>query len=121
MRDRITIENICYYVQGNIRYRLYYSWFRWLLREHIREQIIFRINSMNRVCYDRGSCIVCGCVTTQLQMSDKVCAGNCYPKMFTKKEWESLKRRECMYIVDNQYWSVDNKKHKFIRYELEKC
>jgi len=118
MRNRVTIRNMFYYVQGNMRYRLYYSWFKWLLREHIREQIIFRINSMNRLCYDRGSCIVCGCVTTQLQMSDKACAGSCYPKMFSKKDWNNLKFRDGIYSIGRQHWSIDNKEFKFIKYEL---
>jgi len=73
---------------------------------------------MNRVCYDRGSCIVCGCMTTQLQMSDKACEGNCYPKMFNKREWKNLKFKESIYTVGSCHWSTDNGKHKFIRYEL---
>jgi hypothetical protein len=31
-------------------------------------------------CYLDGSCKKCGCETTALQMANKACAGNCYPK-----------------------------------------
>jgi len=117
-RSRVSIGNIWYYIQGNIRYRLYYSKFSWMISDYIREQIIFRINSMNRQCYERGSCVVCGCTTTQLQMSNKACDGNCYPKMFSKGEWDKLKFRDSIYTIGRNHWSVDILRQKFIRYEL---
>jgi hypothetical protein len=33
-------------------------------------------------------CIKCGCDTTALQMANKACVGECYPKMMNKKEWK---------------------------------
>ncbi len=82
-----------YYIQGNIRYKLWYSKYSWLIRKHIREQIDMRIKSMNRECYNSGSCIKCGCKTTHLQMCNKACEGNCYPGMMNKKDWEETKKR----------------------------
>lgn len=82
-----------YYIQGNIRYKLWYSKYSWLIRKHIREQIDMRIKSMNRECYNSGSCINCGCKTTHLQMCNKSCKGDCYPKMMNKKQWEEAKKK----------------------------
>lgn len=88
----LTFKNIFYYIQGNIRYKLYYSdLFKWLIRKHIKEQIEYRIKVMNRECYYNGSCIKCGCQTTHLQMCNKACEGSCYPEMFDKVEWMIVK------------------------------
>lgn len=84
------ISNILYYLQGNSRYFFYYH-FPKLLRTHIKEQIEMRIRMMNPVCYSNGTCIDCGCKTTALQMANKVCGRNCYPKFFPKKYWVLLK------------------------------
>jgi len=73
---------------------------------------------MNRECYNRGSCVVCGCMTTHLQMSNKACDGNCYPKMLSRLEWYNLKFRDGIYTIGLQHWSIDILKQKFIRYEL---
>lgn len=87
MKSKITVKNIISYVQGNIRYRLYYSRFRFLIREHIREQYEYRIRVMKKECYESGNCVICGCKTTNLQFANKPCDGNCYPRMMSKKEW----------------------------------
>ena len=85
---KITFENIIAYIQGNIRYRLYYSyWLSWLIPNHIHQQIDMRINTMNSECYLTGSCMLCGCMTTHLQMANKSCNGDCYPIMLDKKDW----------------------------------
>lgn len=88
---KVNIRNVIAYLQGNIRYIFYYSWCRFLIRKHIREQIDFRINSMRRTCYANGFCDECGCKTTQLQMANKSCAGNCYPRMMSRKKWKIFK------------------------------
>ena len=80
------IKDPFYYVQGNLRYQLYYSKFKFLIRDHILDQIDWRIAMMNQTCYDQGSCVECGCVTTALQMSDKACDGMCYPPMMNEKD-----------------------------------
>jgi hypothetical protein len=88
MKREVTPANILAYLQGNLRYRIYYSqWFGFLMRRHIRRQIRFRINFMDKDCYDDGSCRICGCSTTALQMANKPCDGECYPEMMDKERW----------------------------------
>jgi len=60
------------------------------MRKHIREQIEFRIYIMDHECYEQGSCKLCGCPTTKLQMANKACDKPCYPEMYSKKEWNEL-------------------------------
>lgn len=91
MMKQLTIKNIIAYLQGNIRYALYYSRFKFLIRKHIREQIKIRIDSMDRECFNNGSCKLCGCKTTALQMANKACDKPCYPKMFSRKKWNKVK------------------------------
>lgn len=84
-------KDIWYYVQGNVRYELYYSRFKFLIPKHILEQIDFRIEVMYPECLLSGFCIKCGCKTTALQMCNKSCEGDCYPEMMNKKEWKEFK------------------------------
>lgn len=87
------IKNIIAYLQGNLRYKLYYSEdFKFLIRDHIQEQIDFRIKIMETLCYDQGSCKKCGCTTTALQMANKECLKPCYPPMFSEEKWEYFKK-----------------------------
>lgn len=44
---------------------------------------------MNPTCYEQGSCVACGCETTELQMANKSCNNYCYPRMLSKREWKS--------------------------------
>ena len=88
--NNITFKNVIAFIQGNIRYKLYYSRFRFLIPTHILQQIRWRIKVMDRDCYQNGSCKLCGCKTTALQMADKTCEGKCYPIMMSKKEWVFL-------------------------------
>lgn len=98
------IKDVWYYIQGNVRYTLWYwksnynyssKYIRYiyliplhkLIPSYIREQIEYRIKWMNKECYNQGSCIKCGCQTTHLQMCNKACEGNCYPQMMTKSQW----------------------------------
>ena len=91
-RKQINVRNVIAYMQGNVRYKLYYHpLLRYLIPSHIREQIEFRINSMNRECYNTGSCVKCGCATTALQMANKPCEGNCYPVLVNRKTWKFFK------------------------------
>ena len=109
-----TLKNILAYNQGNLRYRLFYSNFAFLIRKHIREQIQIRINSMDKECYNNGECKMCGCQTTALQMADKACDKPCYPSMMNRKEWKELKNKKMIYR-DNYYWSV--RRGKFKKFE----
>ena len=123
-KSQINLKNIWAYITGNTRYFL--DWhvnflYKLLVRKHIREQIRARINSMNSECFSRGSCIVCGCATTNLQYASKACDGDCYPKMLSSFDWEMLKNG--MRVVDSNTgirWKLeragkDGQNMKFIR------
>lgn len=84
-------KDVFHYLLGKYRYRLYYSWWNFLIRKHIKEQIKYRIGVMKQECYDNGECTMCGCSTTALQMCNKSCEGGCYPPMFNKKHWKFMK------------------------------
>jgi len=110
----IEVIDMYYYTQGNIRYELFYSKYKKLIPLHIREQIIYRINSMNMECYTGGSCIMCGCKTTALQMANKACDKPCYPKMFNKKTWRYAKDLKLIYdATTNKIWVLDVENLKF--------
>lgn len=85
------IKNIYYFLQGNLRYKLFYSKFVFLIPNHILEQIYFRINKMDKKCYNDGQCKICGCSTIALQMANKSCPKPCYPKMMNKRQWNNYK------------------------------
>lgn len=104
---KITLKAIGYYIQGTIRYKLFYSpWGIELIRNHILEQILSRIISMDKECFNSGQCTMCGCKTTALQMCNKPCSKPCYPAMVGKKEWEAIKHKDC--YVDNSLniWEI---------------
>lgn len=92
MKATVTPSNVWAYLQGKIREQLFYSkYFSRLLPLHIFEQINYRLFVMNKQCYTQGSCIVCGCDTPGLQMADKACDGDCYPKMMNSMDWDTHK------------------------------
>ena len=104
--NRYTLNNILNYIQGNVRYQLYYSKFAFLIPIHIREQIDARINSMDKQCYLEGQCKMCGCSTTALQMCDKACDKPCYPPMLNKEAWEKFKSLEYFPFGD-MWWKLE--------------
>ena len=104
-RKQINVRNVIAYAQGNVRYRLYYHpLLKHLIPSHIREQIEFRINSMNQECYNTGSCVKCGCKTTALQMANKPCEGNCYPEMLNRKTWKFFRDTNFVVLADYKYF-----------------
>lgn len=129
---KFKLLDIWYFIQGNIRYFLYYyksNYFfsnkkiRWifllplhkLIPLHIREQIEYRINSMNQDCYRSGSCIKCGCKTTNLQMANKSCEGYCYPAMQSRKNWNLLKNNKII-ISEKRAWKL--RQRTFSKFEI---
>lgn len=116
-KEQINWTNIKSYLIGNYRYKLFYSklW-RFLMRKHIREQIEFRINSMDKECWNNGFCKMCGCSTPALQMADKSCKGDCYPEMMSKRDWKWLDGKDTL-LVDKKglIWSKMKDKFKLIK------
>ena len=99
-----TLKNIIAYIQGNLRYKLFYSNFAFLIRPHIREQIQVRINSMDKQCYNEGQCKICGCQTTHLQMANKACDKPCYPSMLSKEQWRVINKNYSVYDEETKFW-----------------
>lgn len=98
---------------------LYYSKYKHCIKKHILEQINYRVNSMDKKCYDNGQCNKCGCETIALQMANKACDKPCYPEMIKKSKWEEVKKKKKVIYVDKKsgFWIIDNKKQKFYQYE----
>jgi len=112
MKAKVNLTNIISYLQGNIRYKLFYSNFAFLIPVHIREQIQYRINSMDVQCYAQGYCKMCGCQTTALQMANKACDKPCYPSLVSKKRWNRLKKG-VLHIENNIPWRVNTDRMHF--------
>ena len=105
---KYSFDDIIEYFRANIRYTLYYSNFKWLIPPHILEQIDFRINvMMDKQCYTDGSCKVCGCTTTNLQMTNSSCAGDCYPALQCKCKWDRFKKKGI--IIEDKYIWINTK------------
>ena len=106
------IIDVWHYMIGNYRFKLYYSrlW-RFLLKKHIYEQITLRLTWMNQTCYNRGSCVKCGCDVPQLQMCSKSCDAKCYPKMLNRKDWGSFKGGRVL-IQDKDIWLYHTSNNK---------
>ena len=103
MKAKITFKNVCAFIQGHIREKLFYSkrW-NWLLPLHIFEQINYRLFVMNKECYSNGECVMCGCATPALQMANKTCDAKCYPIMVDETDWVIYKRE---YNIEFRYWN----------------
>lgn len=99
LKREYSAADIADYVLANIRYKLYFSKLYFLIRDHIFEQIQYRIRVMDQECYRSGSCKICGCNTPHLQMANKTCEGKCYPVMMNKKDWEMYKFENKIYYV----------------------
>lgn len=90
-KGEYSINDIIDFFRGNIRYWLWYNKYKLhvLIPLHIRQQINMRINIMDKECYNSGSCKLCGCKTTHLQMANKSCEKPCYPPIMKKKVWKT--------------------------------
>jgi len=77
------------------------------MRTHIREQIDWRISIMDRECYVKGQCKLCGCMTTALQMAKKQCEGQCYPKLVGRLTW----------AVEKEYWKMIQETNPILFYK----
>lgn len=107
MTNKATINsaNVIAYITGKLRYILYYSRFRFLIRTHIQEQIDLRVKYMNKECYENGECVICGCQTIALQMAKKACDKPCYFPMVRRHEWKWFKSGNSLHF-DDYSWSL---------------
>lgn len=95
LKGEYSFKDVLDFFRGNLRYKIYYTpSLKWLMRTAIREQIDFRISIMDKECLNKGSCKICGCRTTHLQMANKPCEGNCYPPMMKAKVWNNYKEED---------------------------
>ena len=69
-----------------------------LLGPHKQEQFEYRLTVMNKECLSKGNCVICGCQTPQLQMTNESCDGNCYPPMMEYEQWEEYKKENHIII-----------------------
>ena len=95
------------YLLGNWRYWLWYTKYgKIFIRPHIREQIELRTTKwMDKDCFNNGTCKMCGCVTTALQMANKACDKPCYPTIMNKQDWKDFKAG-WMHIDNEVYWQM---------------
>ena len=125
LMKNLTITNIKSYIVGMFRYKLYYSKYKKFIRKHILEQIDFRIDYMKIDCYNNGSCVKCGCLTTALQMANKSCEGECYPEMMDKKSWVSFRNGVPYKDIKNNDWILNEKdgmlihRSEFFNYDIK--
>lgn len=103
-QGRRPIKDVFYYFQGNWRYKIYYSPFKFLLRKHILQQIDYRIKWMDQECFNEGSCKLCGCETTALQMCNKSCDKPCYPPMMNKEHWSLFNDQYILVAIKGLVW-----------------
>jgi hypothetical protein len=107
MNAKFSYKNILSWLQGNLRYKIYYSKFSFLIPRFIKEQFETRVKSIPESCYLNGSCDLCGCETTKLQFANKPCAGSCYPEFLSKKEWVRTKLTK--FTPDASYYLHEGK------------
>ena len=105
------IKDVLAYITGTLRYKLWYSSYKNLMRNHIQEQIEVRIASMDKECLDNGECKLCGCQTTALQMANRACDKPCYPGMLNKESFSRMKEGYLAY-EGGQYWQLKGGKFK---------
>ena len=113
-------KDIFYYFQGNIRCKLYYSdnW-SFIMKEHIKDQIDFRVEYMDKDCYNKGNCKLCGCETIALQMANKSCDKPCYPPLMRIKDWSLFKHTHKAYVDKTGKvwkWDRENKELNYTQY-----
>lgn len=94
IKGKYSLAEVVDYFRAEFRYSIYYKYQKlsFLLRDHIKEQIDFRIDvMMDRECYEQGQCKICGCTTPDLQFTNASCKGNCYPPIMNKTQWKFFK------------------------------
>lgn len=63
---------------------------------------------MRPTCFINGSCDVCGCETTMLQMANKACEGGCYPHMMKAGYWKDINESPARRQMLNDFYPEQN-------------
>ena len=108
LKPKRKLIDVWHYILGNYRYNIFYNRkLRWMMRNHIYEQIEYRIRWMDSQCYSDGACKLCGCATTALQMADKSCDKPCYPPMMDKDQWRRYHVVHSVVCFESGCWMED--------------
>lgn len=82
------------------------------LDDHIYEQIIWRrtqVIAASPICWNSGSCEICGCDILGKTMEDRACSLSehpdlyripCYPAMMNQQEWKQYKKLKNIKLFD---------------------
>jgi hypothetical protein len=104
IKGEASLIDIYYYFQGHLRQNLFYSSYKYIIRKHIQEQLIWRLMQVKKhsqECYATAQCKHCGCDIPALTFSNKSCHGNCYPLMMSKYKWNEYKK-EMLLMSDKE-------------------
>lgn len=113
-KKKITIRNIFWFLQGNARYKLVNSPFKFLVAPYIRRQIKVREASAHEICQTLGACKECGCSIPQLQYADGECHAWCYPQMLNKEQFTELERGgQVDDLLLGITWKITNGKYHY--------
>jgi hypothetical protein len=108
MKSEINLTNIKAYLQGNLRKLAEeYGPDFIKMKQHIREQVMFRKDIANPDCISNKECTECGCGIPELFYADKQCGGKCYPYMMSKEDWEEYKKKLSNYTIENKIEKVE--------------
>jgi hypothetical protein len=102
------MTNAWYYISGNVRSYLYYNNLFFLLSENTIFQFLFRLQVMDKKCYDTGQCY-CSCSVPEMQFSNKRCEKDCYPPFMSHNNFVKFQSGESI-IINNIKWTYENGK-----------
>ena len=98
---RYSIYDIIEYFKAQYRYCLIETIF---VRKHIKEQITWREEIVDKECLSNGECKMCGCNLPQLLYTTKSCDKPCYPTLLPKKIWDKFKEGRTISDRNGRKW-----------------
>lgn len=88
--DILNITNIKHFIEGNAKY--YYDKF-FGLPQHIREQVLYRLEQCKDDCVIEGKCKVCDCpVDKKVFQSESCNKEERFPDLMDNVKWEKFKK-----------------------------
>ena len=88
----VTKKQIKAFAEGTLRQFLMKTWFKFLVRKHIKEQYKYRFAKAKPECHQKGECTGCGCKMPAVLLANKPCRIGCYGVMLDKKQWKKFKK-----------------------------